>query len=228
MEPSRGQFLSQDPSFIKMSPNIILDPQLQNSYGYARSNPIIYKDPNGDIPVLVITSGVGALIGGASGVAAQAIGDYVSGNDIKGSNYAGAFVGGFVQGGLIGSGAGILYSGGAGGLVEGVTRESIDAYSGEGFEYGSVVADTGVNAVLGYVGGKIATKLGAPGIAGVTTGSNSMSAVAKSTKTKVRNDTINSFSNKTGAKIGTAYAVSGYKQHLAPDRSKGFSAQSRF
>ena len=57
---SRGQFLSQDPVFLalgnpgRMSQKmqrdllaILADPQSWNSYGYARGNPILLKDPSG-------------------------------------------------------------------------------------------------------------------------------------------------------------------------------------
>ena len=75
----RGQFLSQDPSFLAVGgPDLadkmelpefvdkekrnrgallafLSDPQLANSYGYARNNPITYKDPNGNcgLPCIV-------------------------------------------------------------------------------------------------------------------------------------------------------------------------------
>jgi hypothetical protein len=60
MDPNRGQFMSQDPTFLAMGdPNqikkltkenqtsILSDPQMQNSYGYARDNPITNKDATG-------------------------------------------------------------------------------------------------------------------------------------------------------------------------------------
>jgi RHS repeat-associated protein len=58
---SRGQFMSQDPVFLlvgdpngikQMTQNemtaIIADPQALNSYSYARNNPLVLKDPNGE------------------------------------------------------------------------------------------------------------------------------------------------------------------------------------
>ncbi len=57
----RGQFLSQDPSFLAMGDakkvkeltqqelnQILMDPQTLNSYSYVRNNPIINKDPSGN------------------------------------------------------------------------------------------------------------------------------------------------------------------------------------
>lgn len=50
---SRGQFLSQDPVFLGLGVDqrtelALMDPQLLNSYSYARNNPIINKDPDGE------------------------------------------------------------------------------------------------------------------------------------------------------------------------------------
>lgn len=55
----RGQMLSQDPVFLgvgvdERSTLILKDPQLQNSYGYSRNNPLIYKDPNGELAFLAM------------------------------------------------------------------------------------------------------------------------------------------------------------------------------
>ena len=61
MDSSRGQFLSQDPSFLAVGNPALLrqftgqdqqrflsDPQQMNSASYARDNPITNKDPNGN------------------------------------------------------------------------------------------------------------------------------------------------------------------------------------
>lgn len=59
---SRGQFTSQDPSFLAIGDpgrfqqvagqdmrTVLADPQLQNSYSWGRNNPITNKDPNGNL-----------------------------------------------------------------------------------------------------------------------------------------------------------------------------------
>lgn len=51
-EPSRGQFLSQDPVFWEIGltrdgKNALSNPQALNSYAYANNNPITGKDPSG-------------------------------------------------------------------------------------------------------------------------------------------------------------------------------------
>ena len=48
----RGKFLSQDPVFWRSGQNLI-DPQSFNSYAYARNNPIMYQDQNGELAFLV-------------------------------------------------------------------------------------------------------------------------------------------------------------------------------
>jgi len=43
-----GVFLSQDPAFWDLPEGLLLDPQSQNSYSYARNNPVNYVDPDGE------------------------------------------------------------------------------------------------------------------------------------------------------------------------------------
>ena len=56
---TRGQFMSQDPVFLNMGVDkrtkaLLPDPQLQNAYGYARNNPLAFKDATGEIAFLAI------------------------------------------------------------------------------------------------------------------------------------------------------------------------------
>jgi len=78
-EPTRGQFLSQDPVFWEIGESedgrkILADPQLANSYSYAGGNPLTKKDPTGrlgeelvlvllapEVIPIVILAAVGAL-----------------------------------------------------------------------------------------------------------------------------------------------------------------------
>lgn len=48
---TNGQFISQDPVFLVVSQNMLLDPQLMNSYSYARNNPLNMVDLDGNEPV---------------------------------------------------------------------------------------------------------------------------------------------------------------------------------
>ncbi len=54
--PSIGRFLSQDPAFWQLSGDrlaiMLSDPQIQNSYSYARNNPLAYIDETGEFPIL--------------------------------------------------------------------------------------------------------------------------------------------------------------------------------
>jgi RHS repeat-associated protein len=71
MDPTRGQFLSQDPVHLVIGNSVAVqqltgqslnkylsDPQQLNSYSYARNNPIINKDPTGNA-TYVSNSGAG-------------------------------------------------------------------------------------------------------------------------------------------------------------------------
>jgi len=94
-EGSRGQFLSQDPAFWQVGNAqagiaLLRDPQLLNSYGYSRNNPIVLKDADGKIPTVV----AGALIGAGIGLATQFAGDLLSGDWGGWQAYAGAAAGG--------------------------------------------------------------------------------------------------------------------------------------
>lgn len=53
--PSIGRFVSQDPVFWQIQRGVD-DPQLMNSYSYARNNPLTYLDPNGEWPTLAQVS----------------------------------------------------------------------------------------------------------------------------------------------------------------------------
>ena len=64
---SRGQFMSQDPVFVHLgvdrrSKQVLADPQQQNSYSYARGNPLTLRDPSGEIAFLAIPA-AGAIWG---------------------------------------------------------------------------------------------------------------------------------------------------------------------
>src|SRR5262245_22036330 len=66
-DPARGQFLSEDPSFLAVGDpgllkqitgqdqqTFLADPQLANSYNYGRDNPITNKDVSGNGPELAV------------------------------------------------------------------------------------------------------------------------------------------------------------------------------
>ena len=90
-DPSRGQFLSQDPAARENPNQFLADPQQLNSYSYARNNPITQKDPDGRFVPQVIA--LGFLYGGLANVAFQGY----TGN----INSFGDFANAFGQGGVV-------------------------------------------------------------------------------------------------------------------------------
>jgi len=177
-----------------------------NSYSYARNNPIILKDADGEMPTAV----AGALIGGGIGLAAQFGADTMSGNWSSWQSYAGAAAGGAVQGAVWGSGAGVvslLYGGALSGLAQGGVREGLNFASGNGFDASSVGGDVGISAFSNLAGGALLRTVGVPAIAGVTSGRNSFDAITQSIFTKLQNGTISSVSLSTNAKMGVSYGI---------------------
>jgi RHS repeat-associated protein len=70
LDPQRGQFLSEDPTHLaignqsqllllagKNQKSYLADPQYLNSYSYARNNPIVNKDPDGNFSIGASYSG---------------------------------------------------------------------------------------------------------------------------------------------------------------------------
>jgi RHS repeat-associated protein len=76
-QASRGQFMSQDPVFLnlgvdKRTKALLTDPQLQNAYGYARNNPLAFKDTTGQIAFLAVPAATaiwGLIAAGFTGMA---------------------------------------------------------------------------------------------------------------------------------------------------------------
>jgi RHS repeat-associated protein len=71
LNPAQGQFTTEDPVFVgigadKRTALVLQDPQQLNSYSYARNNPIVLKDPNGDfLPLLIAAVEIGVEAYGA-------------------------------------------------------------------------------------------------------------------------------------------------------------------
>jgi RHS repeat-associated protein len=90
--PTQGQFLTQDPTFLAVgNPNqiqqlsqqnqkmVLADPQQLNSYSYGRDNPITQKDPGGNAAsqFAEIIYNIMYLNGGRSSL--SSVNDYISG-----------------------------------------------------------------------------------------------------------------------------------------------------
>lgn len=217
----RGQFLSQDPVFLGIgvdsrTAQALQDPQLMNSYSYARNNPIVYKDPNGEW----VHVAAGALIGGGIGFAGQGIQDAVNGNLSGYQAYAGAVAGGATfgavtaaTGGLSLVGAGVVGVGS--GVVQSGVEQGLNMASGnqEGFDVGAVGSQAVSNGVTSLVPGLK--------VAPISVGRGSFEAVQKQIYTKLSNGTISitGIQPSTVGKIVTA----GFAQQLP-----GIAAQSSF
>lgn len=82
---TRGQFASQDPLVqkigldLKAVQQLLLDPQLQNYYSYARNNPINLSDPSGEATIGQLLSQISALLTQLSAAIATQYGQYSSG-----------------------------------------------------------------------------------------------------------------------------------------------------
>ena len=118
----RGQFISQDPEFWSISQSWLLDPQNQNSYGYARNNPIRFSDPTGrtigDIIVGFTNAFSSNMVFGAGRVPSNMYGgnrgDYSTGQTL--GDFSGMVAGSIeiVTGGTIAGGGTILTVGSGG------------------------------------------------------------------------------------------------------------------
>ncbi len=197
-----GRFLSLDPVYINVSrEEWMVTPQSQNGYVYSRSNPIVYKDQNGEWARVAI----GALAGGVVGVIGQAISDHATGTSANRAEYIGAFVGGAVTGGYLAvNPMGAKFGGALGGAVDNLITQV--ANPNKPLNKFDVVSA----AVQGAAVGKAATLLPnvpGTGIPGITTGKGSMVAVSRQMTTKLENGTISTISSTTAAKILTADIV---------------------
>lgn len=125
-DPVLGRFIQAD----RLVPNFA-DPQSLNRYTYARGNPVLYTDPEGNffwIPIIVgaiagaISAGeasdwdlqttlTGAFIGGVAGAAGAGVGGWVASANIAGAGILGGVAGG-AAGGAVGGGLTAAFFGG--------------------------------------------------------------------------------------------------------------------
>ncbi|HUS08292.1 MAG TPA: RHS repeat-associated core domain-containing protein, partial [Bryobacteraceae bacterium] len=108
---AQGRFTSVDPVFATAS---LFHPQSWNGYTYALNNPLKYVDPDGDVPINVITAGVGAAVGGVVGAASEYVNQVrTSGHVTRGARILTAAGGGALAGGIAGFTLGIGAGAGA-------------------------------------------------------------------------------------------------------------------
>lgn len=104
-DPGTGRFLSEDPIGFAAGD--------YNLYRYVRNNPLRFNDPAGTELTIIGAIGIGALVGGISGV----IGEVVSNPNVTIGSAAEAFVSGAVGGAMTVVGAGAALIGGTGTVV---------------------------------------------------------------------------------------------------------------
>jgi RHS repeat-associated protein len=229
-EGYRGQFLSQDPTFLAIGDpkklrevtgldqqKFLSDPQLANSTSYGRDNPITNKDPDGKFINVV----AGAAIGDFVGVASLFVSDVRNHQTSSVSDYIAAGLGGAVNGAAFASGEGWLYGvGGAGlgGAVQSTVSQGANYVKGasDSFSVGQVIANGAAQAPFGFIPG-----LRVPGI---TAGRNSFEAIGKNVFTRYDNGYINSFSMTTAGKIFVANQVYGAPQNFAQGAAQSYVA----
>ena len=134
-DPFFSRFTQPDP-FIQD----IYNPQDLNRYSYVRNNPYKYVDPTGESPLLV-TAGIGALVGAGLGATLSAISQYRATGSISASQT------------LKAAGVGAA-AGGAAGLTFGVSSLALGGTAtGVGLSTG---AELSAGAVAGVAGGRTA------------------------------------------------------------------------
>ena len=171
---SQGRFTVPDPNGAGAS---LFDPQSWNGYSYVLNRPFTHIDENGDVPILAITAGVGAVGGAIVGGGAEAFAQYARNGRITSWGKIGtAAGGGFVAGGLagltlgVGAAAGVattaaevIVANTSSSVLGGIVQRSADEAFGleqpsDGLsELGSISLDAATGG-WGIHGGKLADK----------------------------------------------------------------------
>ena len=102
-----------------------------NFYRYVKNSPMMYSDPDGKNPFLVLI-GVGALVGGAGGV----VGDFIGNDNFSFDSAVSAFLGGAAGGATTVALVGAAIVGGA-----------ASGIAGAGAAIGGLIVGAGVNLI---------------------------------------------------------------------------------
>lgn len=121
-------YISQDPTGQENDLNV---------YRYAYNNPVAYVDVTGEVPVQLITAGVGAVVSGGSLFVADVVSLAFGGEMSSGAEYLGAFVGGAVQGAMVTIDP--LAAGAVGAFVGSIVT---DLAEGKGVNWGDIGFET--------------------------------------------------------------------------------------
>ncbi len=155
-DPKVGRFISQD-EYSYLDPESING---LNLYAYCKNNPIMMVDPNGNIAItticLLISIGVGAVIGAAAGFGIGVAIDYADdGQVFNGSVPWYAYVGLTIGGGVVGGALGALFpvvapATGAAGAAGATGVAGLALVGGETVVVaGAVAIEAGLAVVLG-------------------------------------------------------------------------------
>jgi RHS repeat-associated protein len=171
-----GRFNSRDPIGAGAS---LFDPQSWNGYSYVNNRPLNYVDPDGHVPIQVITGAVGGGVGAAVGAGFEAWRQRREYGEVRNWGKVGtAALGGAAAGALAGATLGVGAAAGTGAtavevatvtagsnVIGGMVQRRID--EGLGYEAPadfytesvSVATDLGTGLVFGSAGGRIGEKL---------------------------------------------------------------------
>ena len=141
-----GRFSSQD-----IIGGFIEEPITINRYGYCWQNPKKYVDLDGKLPTILLGAGIGFLVSGISSIVTQAVFD----RKINWKEVATSAIGGAVQGGIAGSGVGIVGGIIAMGVTGSATNVATQVYAQDKtlseVDWGSAVIDGVIDAATyGY------------------------------------------------------------------------------
>jgi hypothetical protein len=118
------------------------------------NNPVSFEDPEGEFINIL----VGAVAGAIGGVVVQGISDLIDGKEPQWQDYVSSAAGGALTGALIGSGAGAIFAGAAGGAFSNSLNQGLHIASGnqDSFNFGRFALDTAVGGAAGGAGGRFA------------------------------------------------------------------------
>lgn len=173
---AQGRFTSPDPNGAGAS---LFDPQSWNAYSYVNNRPLSHVDPDGDVPIPVITGGIGAGVGALVGGGFEVWKQYAKDGRVTNWGKVGtAAGGGFIAGGLagltlgIGTGAGaaavtaeVVAVNASSNVIGGYAQRRADEALGyeapvdNATELEKIAVDATTGAVFGWVGSKGADKL---------------------------------------------------------------------
>ena len=240
-DSSRGQFISQDPSFLAIGDPaqvqqnagqdqqaLLSDPQQLNSYSWGRDNPITQKDPSGK--AIGIDDAAGAAIGGLVG-AGLYLGTSISTRQFTWGGLAGGAVGGIILGvgtvntpetgglsfaaALAVRAAAAAAIGGGAGFAGNLTKQIIDVKSGVqhgGISGSELAASTGMGIT---VGGLTEGLIPDASIAGLSSGKGNWNSTLQGLKSKISNGTISSISIQSAFKGAIGSQVSNVYRTIA-------------